>query len=1752
MSEAIKASKNRPARFSEPSRVFTSHVQNIKEDVVRVKAQHCSTFPTDQVPQPVPRDTIVLTRMAAPTDFRGAACLPQSAPTVQAQVNSTGCVITCDDCTQATFYQYQRGPMCPVDPRGDRAGPLVALQPLSVIPSSSCPASARPLLTSNQIDSMSSLTPLTTFKTLLNPIFSITATSSFVSVYSFSVTSSKSNQQSFSDIPINPVILFGGSSILKSNNKMQSVNVNCSLAVNKYKGNKNNFSSETAVTEPNTTEPQRNIIVEAAEVDVTSTGIDNVVTQPNNNSYNSVKLLELVNVKNVNNNGALNLFPNDDDQYKANQLYIPDIDIPVVLLLPIVQGNKYSNYYPPKCSFKNNTKKLFEIDEYASNFAESESKSGIHQQHTITSNDIQSNTCENHNDFIYMTTKHTINTTMSINNAINNNLIKNTNTNVVASFKAAKHRHHDQYYTFSQLIEQQNEAQTREKQWIRLHGNGRRLRLCGGGESSLNTGTSGWGTPPATNSNNNNANNSTGWGSTPAAQNPNNQNNWNNNSTRNNTTGPGQGPPNSQDSSNTNKTGNSNANPSQNANPNQPPTSNTAGNQGWNQNNANKTSTNAGPNPTGPSNPTNTVAPTTTSTKQQLEQLNSMREALFSQDGWGGQHVNQDTNWDIPSSPEPGQKEGPGGAPIWKPPVNNGTELWEANLRNGGQPPAQPVQKTPWGHTPTTNIGGTWGEEDDVSDSSNVWTGVPNNPQQWGAQGQNNSNAMWGGPKKENDWGNNGTGNNSGWGDPRADPRAAAMDPREAAMRPTSIDPRNSGTGAADPRESMRMIGGDPMRDGMRDPRDLRGIPDMRGDPRGISGRLNGEGMWGAPPHPPHQMSHHQPPGKMVGPAPNGVNQWSGPPPKEIGMTNKQSGWEEPSPPSQRRTMPNFDDGTSLWGNPTQQPNRMPASGKLSHWTDLPSGGPMGNRGGNACPPGMVGSNRKPPTDGSLWGRNGSWGDDAQQHWSEEAWNTKPKAPPVAWDSEIDWNKPGPKLTKEHVWNSKQFRHLVEMGYKKEDAENALRLRDMNLDDALDILSPLRPSVDTWRNSTGGSASAVGGRHDEHGYDHANAGPYGQRFGPGGPGQIQFPPGGNAPNLINNMSGSGGNPSIPSINNMSPAVVQKILQASGGANAGSAAVTNIPGYGATGSQARSQPPPAQSQPSTQQLRMLVQQIQMAVQAGYLNHQILNQPLAPQTLILLNQLLQHIKLLQSLMNQHSVFQSQSSLGKPNSQAILQVTVNITKTKQQITNLQNQIAANQALYVKQMGGGGGGAGQDFFKTNMHDPISALQGNFSDLSLNKEPPTSYAQSSQSRLQQWIKPEKEDTTGEFSRAPGSIAKPPVAHSSPSMNLGLGQSDGPWSTGRSNDTGGWPDSGTDGPDGAGKDAWPSAQASPATFLDVVPEFEPGKPWKMKSIEDDPTITPGSVVRSPLSLATIKDTEIFSAQPPSTVPSKASPPVEPLSISSSTWSFNPISTTSFTSPLNKIGATKGTWGDITPQPTANANELWGAPAMGKRGPPPGLVKGGIGGSNATTNGWSGIGGARSAASGAWGSANWGSSWLLLRNLTAQIDGSTLQTLCKQHGPLQSFHLYSNHGFALAKYSSREEAIKAQTALNNCVLGNTTILAESPGDSDVNTLMQNLAQQSGSSGAGWRGGGGGTKGAPGANLNAGTDTWGNACWPPNPTPTASLWGAPPSTMDSDTQRATPSSLNSYLPGDLLGEKYTKNVKFTKSSFSRSIR
>lgn len=128
--------------------------------------------------------------------------------------------------------------------------------------------------------------------------------------------------------------------------------------------------------------------------------------------------------------------------------------------------------------------------------------------------------------------------------------------------------------------------------------------------------------------------------------------------------------------------------------------------------------------------------------------------------------------------------------------------------------------------------------------------------------------------------------------------------------------------------------------------------------------------------------------------------------------------------------------------------------------------------------------------------------------------------------------------------------------------------------------------------------------------------------------------------------------------------------------------------------------------------------------------------------------------------------------------------------------------------------------------------------------------------------------------------------------------------------------------------------------------------------------------------------------------------------------------------------------------------------------------------NNTSNSW---GGPNPGGAGGIGNSH---SWLVLRNLTPQIDGSTLKTLCCQHGPLQKFHLYTSHGVALVKYSSPEEAAKvhliedihfknltirslifnfrgqAQRALNNCLLNNTTILAETAGE-DVHNLIQGI-------------------------------------------------------------------------------------------------
>lgn len=71
--------------------------------------------------------------------------------------------------------------------------------------------------------------------------------------------------------------------------------------------------------------------------------------------------------------------------------------------------------------------------------------------------------------------------------------------------------------------------------------------------------------------------------------------------------------------------------------------------------------------------------------------------------------------------------------------------------------------------------------------------------------------------------------------------------------------------------------------------------------------------------------------------------------------------------------------------------------------------------------------------------------------------------------------------------------------------------------------------------------------------------------------------------------------------------------------------------------------------------------------------------------------------------------------------MQLSLTIAKYKQQITSLQSQINAQQTIYIKQQQQQiqqqqHQHAGNTEFIRNHHDALSALQGNFSELNLNK----------------------------------------------------------------------------------------------------------------------------------------------------------------------------------------------------------------------------------------------------------------------------------------------------------------------------------------------------------------------------------------------------------------------------------------------------
>ncbi|KPP69039.1 trinucleotide repeat-containing protein 6A-like [Scleropages formosus] len=360
---------------------------------------------------------------------------------------------------------------------------------------------------------------------------------------------------------------------------------------------------------------------------------------------------------------------------------------------------------------------------------------------------------------------------------------------------------------------------------------------------------------------------------------------------------------------------------------------------------------------------------------------------------------------------------------------------------------------------------------------------------------------------------------------------------------------------------------------------------------------------------------------------------------------------------------------------------------------------------------------------------------------------------------------------------------------------------------------------------------------------------------------------------------------------------------------------------------------------------------------------------------------------------------------------------------------------------------------------------------------------------------------------------------------------------------------------------WTALDMSVSSPLDPTP----GKPGKCISPLEDPAFISydfrnGS--SSPVSPpGSVGDSWSTRAKSPHGISQASWPPeFRPGSTSSlnttlpstSAWSSIRAYSSSLSSTAQSISArsgdSKSAWSSGAGANSSLAHELWKVPLPSRSvstpsRPPPGLTGqkqpapwddgplrlGTWGGSDS-----------RFTPGSNWSDSNSGraaTNWLVLKNLTPQIDGSTLRTLCMQHGPLMTFHLNLPHGNAVVCYSSKEEAAKAQTSLHMCVLGNTTILAEVAGEEEVSRFFAQ-GQSSVTTSPGWQalgvppGRGSSMDGShpyPGHWSGAG-DLQASPLWGA-PNYSTSLWGNPGG--GESRGMASSSPLASFLPDHLTG-------------------
>ncbi|XP_072882107.1 trinucleotide repeat-containing gene 6C protein isoform X10 [Hemitrygon akajei] len=868
--------------------------------------------------------------------------------------------------------------------------------------------------------------------------------------------------------------------------------------------------------------------------------------------------------------------------------------------------------------------------------------------------------------------------------------------------------------------------------------------------------------------------------------------------------------------------------------------------------------------------------------------------------------------------------------------------------------------------------------------------------------------------------------------------------------------------------------------------------------------------------------------------------------------TKTENSWGEPPSPST-----SVDNGTSAWGKP---PNGS------SGWGDntVESTGNFGRGSVPATAPAMCKPASKTMQEG--WVSSGdevALNSNHHSNWEEDEgemgmWNNVASQESNSSCNSSGWTNASKKVhqkgikassKQEETWlMNRLIKQLTDMGFPREPAEEALKCNNLNLDQAMDGFSPfpgalLEKKVEMDKRGMGMSD-----------YNGIVSKPLGCR-----PPSISKESSVDRPTYFDKLTLSFSNqdgglveesptsPFLPSpslklalSNSAHPnQALGAIASGLGMQNLNSSRQSgNLGMFGNSGAaQARTmqqqQQPPVQplnsSQPSLRAQvpqflspQVQAQLLQFAAKNMGLNPALLASPINPQHMTMLNQLYQLQLAYQRLLFQQQMLQAQRNVSGTIRQQEQQVARTINNMQQQIQQHQRQLT--QALLMKQQ--------------QPHPPLHPSAGKVTIDNLSHHPPPSL-----SDLQT-----KEQQTSPNSFPAYSLAGliPNMNVSNMELNAGISMKDPAQAQSRLRQ---WthPNSIEN----------LSSNSLSLEQNQTKHEFRPGEPWKgLQNIdpETDPNVTPGSVPSGPSINTTIRDVDRYLLRDRS---GGSSPTSQNATLpSSSAWSFSASgytssfsSSTSAPNPAAKL-TDKSTWspGPIAQTQAPLSHELWKVPLGSKNTrPPPGLTN------TKPSPSWgvSSLGLVSSwpssySSSSAWSTDSSGrnNSWLVLRNLTPQIDGSTLRTLCMQHGPLITFHLNLTQGNAVVRYSSKEEAAKAQKSLHMCVLGNTTILAEFASDEEVNRFFaqgQSLSQTSS-----WQSNAGTNQSRLGSSTNShglvrndlghwnttslsgkGTN---DLLWSSVPQYSSSLWGPP--NNDDTRVIGSPTPINTLLPGDLL--------------------